>query len=184
MRKKILLLTSYILLLIGCNADEVVYREYRCSFTFDTTLHPLPCQLTGILGNVGHFCQVETNLTQGVRHLKTTRNYDGSVEDIRITTEREKQLNYILGANNCIIIGTSSYDNCLIAYEGQCPNCLNDYGGTSYPLTWQNNGTQLHCRKCGRTYDVNNGVVASGDAGHELYRYMAAFDGSILRAWN
>ena len=172
------------LVLAACTADESIYRDYSCSFTFDTTLHPLPCQLTGILGNNGHFCKVEASLQQGVRHLHTTRNYDGSTEDIRINTERESKTACVLGANNCIIVGTSSYDMRLIAYDGQCSNCLTDYGGTNYPLTWQQNGQQLFCRKCNRTYDVNNGTVASGDAGHELFRYMAAFDGAILRVWN
>ena len=173
-----------ILSLSACNAEDSVYRGADCFFVFDTQLHPQPCHLTGILGNPGHFCKIETNLDQGVRHLKTTRNYDGATENIRLSTDRENQYRCVLGAGNCIIIGTSSYDNMLIAYEGQCPNCLNQYGGTRYPLTWQKGGNQLSCAKCGRYYDVNNGTVASGDGGKQLYRYQAAFDGQFIRAWN
>ena len=173
-----------LLSLSACNAEDAVYREYRCYFLFDTQLHPMPCQLTGIIGNPGHFCHVQASLEQGIRHIKTTRNYDGAVEDVPITTDRENQQSCILGANNCIIIGTSSYDNVLIAYEGQCANCLEQYGGTRYPLSWQKNGTQLHCSKCDRTYDINNGTVVSGDGGRQLYRYQAAFDGQLIRAWN
>ena len=172
------------MLLIGCKADDNVYREYSCRFIFDTSLHPLPCQLTGILGHPGHFCKIETFFIKGVRNLRTTRNYDGAVENVPITTERESQLSYILGAGNCLIIGTTSYDSRLVVYEGQCSNCLDNYGGNSYPMTWQNGGQQLHCAKCGRTYDVNNGVVVSGDAGRELYSYIVAFDGTVLHAWN
>ncbi len=172
------------LLLVACTGEDSVYREYQCYFVFDTSLHPQPCQLTAILGNPGHFCKVETSVEQGVRHLKTTRNYDGATEDIRLNTDRENQYRYALGANNCIIIGTTSFDNMLVAYEGQCANCLADYGGTRYPLTWTNNGQQLHCAKCGRSYEINNGTVSSGTAGHQLYRYQAAFDGQMLRAWN
>ena len=171
-------------MLTACTGDDSIYREYDCYFVFDTFLHPLPCQLTGILGNYGHFCQVETSMSQGMRHLKTTRNYDGAVEDIRLSTERESQLRYALGANNCIIVGTSSYDGQLLAWEGQCSNCLKELGGTRYPLTWQKNGLQLNCAKCHRSYDVNNGVIADGKSGISLYRYMAAFDGSILRVGN
>ena len=184
MRTKLLLLTSFMLLLSACQGDQNIYREYQCNFVFDTSLHPLPCQLTGILGNIGHFAKIQTSTVQGVRHLKTTRNYDNAVEDIRLTTEREAKTNYILGANNCIIIGTSSYDNRLVAYEGQCPNCLSEYGGNNYPLTWQNNGTQLYCAKCKRSYDVNNGVVADGASGRQLYQYIASYNGVILSAWN
>ena len=100
-----------------------------------------------------------------------------------LSTERENQQDCILGAGNCIIVGTSNYDNILIAYEGQCSNCLELYGGTHYPLLWEKNGMQLHCNNCGRTYDVNNGTVVSGD-GRRLYRYQAAFDGQFIRVWN
>lgn len=168
----------------SCNSEDAVYREYQCYFIFDTQLHPQPCQLTGILGNPGHFCKIEASLEKGVRHLKTTRNYDGAVEDVPLTTDRENQYRCALGANNCIIIGTSVYDNILIAYDGQCSNCLEQYGGTRYPLSWQKGGTQLHCNKCDRTYDVNNGTVVSDGGGRQLYRYQAGFDGQMIRAWN
>ena len=112
------------------------------------------------------------------------RNYDGHAETIAVTTAKESQITYALGANNSLIIGTSSYDFVLKAYDGQCPNCLSDNTGVNYPLTWQNNGQQLHCAKCRRSYDVNNGVVADGPSGRQLLAYRAAFDGSVLRAWN
>ena len=172
------------LCLTACSGEDNIYREYACSFTFDTSLHPQPCHLTAILGNNGHFCKIETSMVQGLRQLKTTRNFDNATETVRLTTQQETQLRYELGANNCIIVGTSSYDNRLIAYDGQCANCLKDYGGTNFPLTWQNSGTQLYCAKCKRSYDVNNGVVASGTSGRELYRYMSSFYGVILRVWN
>ena len=171
--------------LTSCTADGSISRDYRCQFIFDTSLHPLPCQLTAILGNPGQFCKVEASLTaDGYRQLKTTRNYDGNVEVIPITTAKENQPNMTLGANNAIIVGTNSYDFALVAYDAQCPNCLNDYGGYSFPLTWQQNGQQLHCAKCSRDYDVNNGVVAKGTQGLQLLRYMAALDGFVLRVWN
>ena len=173
-----------IAVLAACTGEENIYREYECYLVFDTFLHPLPCQLTAAMTSIGTFMKIETHVDKGVRHLNTTRNYDNATEDIKLTTERETQLRYALGANNCIIVGVSSYDNVLVAYEGQCSNCLKELGGRRYPLTWQNNGTQLHCDKCKRTYDVNNGIVASGTPGIELYRYKVAFDGGILRVWN
>jgi hypothetical protein len=171
-------------LLMSCQVEDSISRNYRCYFIFDTSLHPLPCQLTAILGNPGHFCMIEGDMYGGVRRLKTTRNYDGNKEDILLRTEKESQISYAFGANNCIIIGTSSYENRLVAYDGQCPNCLKEHNDTNYPLTWQKSGLQLHCAKCGRSYDVNNGVITSGDAGIQLSAYMAAFDGILLRAWN
>ena len=171
-------------LLMACVGDENIYREYECRFVFDPTLHPLPCQLTAMLSTPGQFMKIETSVQQGVRHLKTTRNFDGATEDIRLNTERESRQTYALGANNCIIVGVSSYDNILVAYEGQCANCLKELGGRNYPLTWQNSGLYLHCSKCNRTYNVNNGVWAEGNAGIALYRYKVSLDGGILRVWN
>ena len=178
------LLAALCLLLAACTADDSISRSYRCQFVFDATLHPLPCQLTAILGNPGQFCQVSATVSDGIRQLRTVRNYDGHVETIAVTTAKESQVNIALGANNSIIVGTNSYDFALVAYDGQCPNCLEAYNDTNYPLTWQQNGQQLHCKKCERSYDVNNGVVADGTPGRQLLRYMAAYDGSVLRVWN
>ena len=177
-------LLALCLFLVACEGENNISRDYRCLFAFDTSLHPIPCQLTGILGNPGHFCKVEASMVNGVRHLKTTRNYDGATEDIILLTEKESQATIVLGANNSIIIGTVSYDNRLVAYDGQCSNCLKELNGTSYPLTWKNNGLQLHCAKCDRSYDVNNGVIASGKGGIQLLTYYARLDGAVLRAWN
>ena len=113
---KRLLMLSLCTLLMACVGEENIYHEYECYFLFDTFLHPVPCQLTAAISSNGAFMKVETRVEQGVRHLKTIRNYDNATEDIRLTTDRETRLNYALGANNCIIVGVSSYDNVLVAY--------------------------------------------------------------------
>ena len=175
----------FLILLFSCDdAENSVYRGYSCYFIFDTTLHPAPCQLTMSLGNTGQFMMIKTTMSGGVRHLLTTRNYDKATEDISLTTKRESDTRCQLGANNTIIIGRSSYTGLFMCYEGQCANCLDNYGGTNYPLTWSANGQQLSCARCHRTYDVNNGVVAQGEGGRQLFTYNVAFDGNILRAWN
>lgn len=172
-------------LLSACGKIEnSVYRNHRCYFVFDTTLHAADCHLTTAMGNTGHFLIVKSSMVSGIRHIQTTRNYDKAVEDTPLTTQKEAQTACLLGANNAIVIGRSNYTGLLMAYEGQCPNCLNDFGGTNYPLTWNDNGQQLNCARCKRSYDVNNGVVAAGEGGHQLYTYNAAFDGVLIRAWN
>lgn len=175
-------LINMVLRLVVLQAEDVNH-VFQCSFLFDTQLHPMPCHLTSIINNPGQFCKIEAAQERGIRHLKTTRNYDGAEQDIPLTTDRENQQDCILGAGNCIIVGTSNYDNILIAYEGQCSNCLELYGGTHYPLSWEENGRHLHCINCGRTYDVNNGTVISGD-GRRLYRYQSVFDGQFIRVGN
>ena len=164
--------------------ENSVYRDYRCYFVFDTTLHAADCHLTTAVGNTGHFLIVKSSMVSGIRHIQTIRNYDKAAEDTPLTTQKEAQTACLLGANNAIIIGRSSYTGQLMAYEGQCPNCLNDNSGTNYPLTWSANGQQLDCARCKRSYDVNNGVVAAGEGGHQLYTYSASFEGGLIRAWN
>jgi len=171
-------------LLLACNVESNISREYRCNFIFDTSLHPMPCQLTAILGNSGQFVKVEGRLVQGVQHWLTTRNYDNATEDIVLRTEKERQVSYALGAAGSLIIGLSAYDHALRCWDGQCPNCLADLSGTTFPLVWQKNGLQLYCANCHRSYDVNNGVVAAGEGGRQLMQYATAFDGTVLRAWN
>jgi hypothetical protein len=166
------------------DAENSVYRGYSCYFIFDTSLHPIPCQLTMSLGNTGQFMMIKTTMSGGIRHLQTTRNYDQATEDIPLTTKRETETRCQLGANNSIIIGRSSYTGIFVCYEGQCSNCLEEFGGKNYPLTWSTNGQQLSCARCHRSYDVNNGVVATGEGGRQLFTYNVAFDGAILRAWN
>lgn len=182
--KRLLLFCACVLMMACDDAENSIYRNYSCYFIFDTTLHPAPCQLTTALGNPGHFLMIKSTMVSGIRHIQTTRNYDQARDDVPLTTKREADTRCQLGANNAIIIGCSSYNNTLVCYEGQCPNCLTDLGGTNYPLTWSANGQQLLCARCHRSYDVNNGVVAVGEGGHQLYTYNAAFDGAILRAWN
>ena len=182
--RRLLTILTCVLLVTACGKDSTISRDYRCFFVFDTSLHPLPCQLTGIVGSNGHFMQVSMSYRQGVNHLHTVRNYDNATDDVVLSTAKENQVSYSLGANNSIIIGTSSYDFVLLCFDGQCANCMETYGGTSYPLTWSNNGLRLYCAKCKRSYDVNNGVVADGEPGRQLYRYQAALDGPVLRAWN
>ena len=179
------LLALLLFLIPACDKIEnSVYRNYRCYFVFDTTLHAADCHLTTAVGNTGHFLIVRSSMVAGIRHIQTVRNYDKATEDTPLTTQKEAQTACLLGANNAIIIGRSNYTGLLMAYEGQCPNCLNDYGGTNHPLAWSDNGQQLNCARCKRSYDVNNGVVAAGEGGHQLYTYNAAFDGALIRAWN
>ncbi len=182
--RKLAVLTMCLLLWACDDAENSIYRGHACYFIFDTALHPMPCQLTMALSNPGHFHTVSATMSGGIRHIKATRNYDHSTEDIPLTTKKENDTRCLLGANNAIVVGRSSYTGMLVCYEGQCANCLDQYGGNSYPLTWSTNGQQLECARCHRCYDVNNGVVAQGEGGRQLYQYNAAFDGTLLRAWN
>lgn len=154
------------------------YNSYprNFNFVFYTSLHPLPCLLTNILDNPGHFCKITIQkIHNGIKYLHITSNYDCADEVIKLTSEIENQ-RCILGINDCIIVGKSSYDNILVAYDGYCPNC-NDK-----ELHWTNNGN-LYCDDCKLSYDVNNGVIINGN-GKQLLKYQCDYNGTILRVWN
>lgn len=146
------------------------------NFVFDTSLHPLPCLLTNILDNPGHFCKITIQkIHNGIKYLHITGNYDNADEVIPLTSEIENQ-RCTLGINDCIIVGKSSYDNILVAYDGYCPNC-NDK-----ELHWTNNGN-LYCDDCKLSYDVNNGVIINGN-GKQLLKYQCDYNGTILSVRN
>ena len=179
------LVSLMVLLSVACDtAENSIYQGHACYFIFDTTLHPVPCQLTSDLSNPGHFNIVSTHMKNGLRHITAERNYDKAQTDIILISEKENNTRCVLGAGNAIIIGRSSYTGLFVCYDGQCANCLEEFGGTSYPLTWSINGQQLKCARCNRSYDASNGVVAQGGFGRQLYQYNVSFDGAILRAWN
>ena len=83
------MLLSICLMMVACNANDSISRENRCQFMFDTTLHLLPCHLTGIIGNNGHFCQVQTYVDKIVTypfHLEITLDVGfGVTNDLKET---------------------------------------------------------------------------------------------------
>ena len=51
-------------------------------------------------------------------------------------------------------------------------------------MDWTGNRQQVACPKCKRTYDLETGSITNGEPGESLLRYLCAFDGTLLRAWN
>lgn len=170
------------LLLVACNADDIVSRRYACHFVFSYEQHSTSL-LFAAATNPGSYVYV-TMTGDGkttARHVYVTSN-DGKTprEDNVISTEIEKRTACILGASNNIglIIGMTNF-NGLWAYDRSCPNCTN-----LQALDWTGNRQQVACPKCKRTYDLETGSITNGEPGESLLRYLCAFDGSLLRAWN
>ena len=170
------------LLLVACNADDIVSRRYACHFVFSYEQHSTSL-LFAAATNPGSYVYV-TMTGDGkttARHVYVTSN-DGKTprEDNIIATDKENYTTFQLGASNSIglIIGLTNF-NGLWAYDRQCPNC-----GGSQALNFTGNRQQVNCGKCQRIYDLETGGIVSGDNGDALMRYFCSFDGMLLRAWN
>lgn len=172
--------------LVSCTADDTEYtRDYRCYFTFDTSLHNSSVML-GCVNPMssGMFCMAWQETKEGMRHIRVQLSDGKNTEDNAITTALEARQQCIMGAGNGLIIGCSTLNTGqLYAYDRLCPNCLKI--GTSKPLQWDNNGLWVKCARCQRSYDLNNsGYVVGGDPGNKLLRYRSSYNGTMLIVTN
>ena len=170
------------LILASCQAESPFSRKYSCQFVFSYDQHPTSL-LFAAARSAGTYVYVTASGdgSSSFRHIYVTSN-DGKTprEDNVISTEIEKRTACILGASNNIgiIIGMTNF-NGLWAYDRSCPNCTN-----LQALDWTGNRQQVACPKCKRTYDLETGSITNGEPGESLLRYLCAFDGTLLRAWN
>ena len=175
-------LSSFLLFLTSCEAEAPVSRKYVCRFVFSYKDHATSL-LFAAAQNPGTYVYVTTkgDGKNSVRHVYVNSN-DGKTpqEDNIISTDLENYTSYVLGASNSIglFIGTTNF-NGLWAYDRACPNCT-----SLQAMNWTGNRQQVICPRCQRTYELETGVIISGDEGSSLMRYFCSFDGSILRAWN
>lgn len=171
---------------VSCSADDTEFtHNYRCYFTFDTSIH----NTSMILGCVnpmstGMFCMAWQEMKGEVRHIKMQLNDGKTTEDNAITTAIEARQQCIMGAGNGLIIGCSSLNQGqLYAFDRLCPNCLEL--GNSKQLLWDNNGHWVKCPRCLRSYDLNNsGFVVNGESGKKLLRYRSSYNGATLIVTN
>ena len=151
------------LILASCQAEAPFSRKYSCQFVFSYDQHPTSL-LFAAARSAGAYVYVTASGdgSSSFRHIYVTSN-DGKTprEDNVISTEIEKRTACILGASNNIgiIIGMTNLD-------------------------WTGNRQQVACPKCKRTYDLETGSITNGEPGESLLRYLCAFDGTLLRAWN
>lgn len=165
-------------LFVSCDDGESRYTsDYVCNFIFYITYHPTSV-LARVLDNPGMYVRVEVTKSLGIYHLLVYPNDGSDYEDIALTTalENEKISYDYVGADGAIIIGCSTAMEWQ-AYDAQCPACLENYTGTSYPLSWSDNGTSVTCSKCSRTYYLVHGA---SDDGYRLLEYYITSSGSVI----
>jgi len=176
------LLTLHSSLLTSCNAEDLVSRRNKCSFTFSYNDHSTSL-LFAAARNPGTYVYVTTSgdARTSYRHVYVTSN-DGKTptEDNIITTDKENYLLYSLGASNSIglFIGLTNF-NGLWAYDRACPNCT-----SLTAMDFTGNRQQVKCPRCQRVYELETGSISNGDPGESLMRYFCEFNGLAIHAWN
>ena len=179
MKKLIILLV--IVCLWSCNAEDMISRNYSCRFLLDAQLHPTSKIVTAV-NSPGYFVWVSFQRINGIVHFYVHPVDNSGDEEVILTTDRENQIEYMLGAYNGIIIGCTNF-NGLAAYDQQCPNCLEQTGFPKYPLTGvEKRPMQVECANCKRVYSLETGSSETG--GTPLYRYAVAIEGYQIRAYN
>ena len=176
-----MLLTAAMIALCACDkAENRFSTEYTCNFVFYTKYHNTSI-LTRVLDTPGLFVYVEVQGRQGISHVLVYPNNGDAMEDIPLTTEIENRYNYDnIGANRSIIIGCTTTSEWR-AYDRQCPYCLDTYSGTSFPLSWTDNGQAVYCKNCKRTYNLTYGASTDG---HRLIEYRVRYNGEMLTVRN
>lgn len=173
-------------LLISCDADDYISRDYPCFFIFNTQLHPT-AKFTQALAEQIHFTKVNVTSDNGIYIVHTSDNY-GDSENIRQNTDKENYAyanGIALGAGGTagkLIIGQTTFYGWQ-SWDAMCPNCLTT-NNSLHELSWTSISTQVKCTSCGRFYSLDTGAVVSGgqkgDSGLKRYGTTYSGTGSVL----
>ena len=184
MKKSLLPLYLFALLLLtGCGAEQE-YSSWPCRFIYDNSIH-LDATLSTAMNysSRGVFCKITESSSGGVKYYHFT-NSDGMSSQQRATAV-EQENHYRLGLNEGIIVGFQTLNaedgnGGFAAYDLQCPNCVrreNNMVSPNYPVKMDSKGIAT-CTKCSKQYDLNNGGLIlngeKGDVGLERYRRASA----------
>jgi nitrite reductase/ring-hydroxylating ferredoxin subunit len=171
------------LLLFSCGpADDWISRRYpNRRFFFFQQEHPTSQLFSIFTASNYSYYYVYSATVGGVRHIYVqSSNSAAPPEDHPITTDRERNAPFLMGATNetGLIIGLSNFNGPL-AYDRICPNC------SGYqPLRWASVATHVTCSKCQREYDLETGAVIAGEGGEHLMRYGISYDGTKIYVGN
>ena len=185
-RKKIFSAVALLLLLSSCTGEIVgEYCSYQCYYIMDFKWGHTAPHLASALQSTNIFAFFSCAPTNS-GYVLNSQAYGTETHSEQITESVLTQPTRIIGLNNGLIVGRSSFQNNeLYVFDRQCPNCYNADGSTNHMLTFSNNPHNVKCSNCGRTYGLlNGGVVVAGDNGEKLFRYRATFDGTIFRITN
>lgn len=173
------------LLMSACTGDIVgeycTYQSYYVmDFQYGYTTSPLYAALTSTNTFAFFSCAPYDG---GYKLYSQGYGTDTHTDDISL--EILTRPTRVLGLNNGLIVGRSSFQNNeLYVFDRQCPNCYKNYGRTNYMLVFSD-AQNVICNTCQRKYGLlNGGVVVAGDNGEKLFRYHATMDGQLFKIAN
>lgn len=175
--------------LSACSGEDTISRRYPCRFRYDTSLHRTGL-IIDAMNNYLDFVKVQVTVyrrgTNADLHQVIATNRNGKTETTTLSTDWENYAYtpYVAlgaaGTQGAIFIGRTNF-NGYRAYDAQCPNCTEQYNNLyKYTLTWTENGQELYCSNCKRTYSLETGAVTSNGKGkddHMLMTYIVTYNG-------
>lgn len=183
MKKTILPLLMVLTALLtgGCGPVENEFTDKDCFFYFQGTYHPTSSIITACTGS-NLFAKVTKSPLDGsvVRYRLNVELSDGQTSHDDIVNDVETHYRCLLGfLGRGLVIGCSSLNpGETYAFDVLCPQCYSDYGREAV-TNFANNGTELQCPSCKRSYNLLYGGT-SADGG-KLFRYRSNFISPTLR---
>lgn len=170
MKAKTILLLFVLFVAVACSRSyEVFSNKYPVSFSCDISKSPF-----NKIQTLGYFLSVRpTPAKDGYR----VKDLDGKEYTSPYTEVQNRVFSFGLAG---LIIGKPYFgDDAIFVYDLGCPQCES----ASVHLSVGSNGIAA-CSKCGNSYDLNNGGIASAGDSRPLYRYRTTLNGTRLMVHN
>jgi len=168
---------SSLITLTSCDDSEFEYSNYQAYFVFDNSQR-LDATLSSAMNPLspGIFCKIAI---EGSNYISFVNNQ--GLNSKQMMTAVDQRRTCILGIYNGsgVIVGYGALSDppAFYAYDVQCPNCYEQTNKPNSPLSMDTNGKAI-CKKCQRTYDMNNGgIIIGGEGGKKMIRYHASTTG-------
>jgi len=177
---KVFFVAMFAIFATGCD-NENEFSDYPCRFVFNMNTHAHSAALLSAVSSQGIFCKVSKVLKDNGARYFHFQNNNELEDDVPFTAE-DARVTIILGTNNGLWFGLSSFDYdrnnmpMFYAYDAECPNCFdpNAIPVRSRPLNVNSAGIAT-CAVCHREYNMQTGGnIVNGDSGKPLRRFRQA----------
>lgn len=161
--------------ILSCTKATSLFSKLPARFTMEN-IYQAPVLYTAC-NSMGEFCTI---MEQGQKYLFSNTHTTSTVNKTALTGYTGNYLGLsglIVGLPNHPEMGQDITK--VMCFDLACPNCYRDMS-VAKRMTLQENG-HVHCKTCGRTYDLNNaGIIDNDKEGIPLYRYRVSLLGNTL----
>ena len=169
----VITLSSAGVLFQACGPAYDLYCNIPARFVVSNVLSVSPT-LYRSCTSLGEFCTITNPAGDALRiHFKSINTSDAYNK----TALQDRTI--VLGLGGLIVGLPSIADEIgeepkVVCYDLVCRNCYNDYN-ISHLMQYTQQG-YVYCTSCKRSYDLNNGIVSSGESGAPLFRYPVNYN--------